>query len=1249
MGRALRVRVSALALALAGCAAPPVAPVAPPPVGALEASFSRAVAREQAEPTDVEPYLEAIAQATAHPEDPVALAVTLGALHALAPGLGPRVERAEDPLAFRTREGFQRVAIRLKELWDGLEGARPSTATFQRLLLARALHELALFTGEARGASVWGRRRACASSAAIVGPTDANALLALDEPSAVATTGPMPSSFASSSTFGGPTFERLAADRCKLEPSSANRNAGLRELVVDVDVPSAQRVALVLTTPVAAVVEAGGARVLERRADDGPGATIHFATVEATRGVLRVVVRLADRGDLGAVELAIAGRDGLPLATRAPDAGAIADARASRPTIALLGHAQGERDAALVTDASALIAVGDVREAEHRLEASVLETREGRAPALLLAFVRAMDLAGDMTEAKRQERTAAAIAAARAIAPDAWEVRVVRGELARRRRGAGQGTIEALDALGVPTADASLEELDPMRLAAVVALAQQGGMADVVERAYNALAAKVPGSPMLARVDAEVHPRVGRDRVRALCEGGLSRATERCAVAKSDVGDRRGALAEIARLRELRGAPAAEAELEQRLRVLLGDDAGALAAYRATPPARRSLLGILPVRLRQPDAATALARTREEAIGTNDGPFALARLPALQGRPSADALRFDAEARALVAADKQAPAMPGAATAVLRHVEHYGVDASGLVHALVHDVRRVSGTSDVEAGIFVEQPMIDASGSLELLRQRIHKRDGRVLEPESTPDALQAGTSLSQLEQGDYVEHLYEGWFAPSASGELLLDTADLLPERASVVDAEIAIRWPEGKALSLWSHPLLGEPAREPAGGATVLRWRLRNQAPRRIDTGVPYLERGVRVSLGTTTWAKVGRSVGDNLRGLDDDDPLVRRFAAEIRDGLVKESPGGVFDEATLVGRVVERVGQAVKVSSGGGELSDYAGSSGRTSVRTILEEGVGSRSVVVLRVLRALDIEAEIAVAETEPFATSPLVPPHPGRFRKPLVVAHLEVGDTWIDADVDGPPLPPGRTSPELRGRSAMLGDGQIVAIPEVADAAMDDADLALELDARGDARGTLKLTLRGREAQSLSEALFYLVGDERTQMLRGVVQGWIPWATVDEVSLSSRDGAWEVFLDAKITIAGFGSPESKDGATWALPGFSPAKRSTLRERYAAQAGRKGALTIDRPIQYRVRRSIQLPPGASVARVASPVIVARAGLVARRVAVIKGDRIDESFELTLPTGTVSAADYEAFLAELATVDAGFLAATRVRVKP
>jgi hypothetical protein len=241
------------------------------------------------------------------------------------------------------------------------------------------------------------------------------------------------------------------------------------------------------------------------------------------------------------------------------------------------------------------------------------------------------------------------------------------------------------------------------------------------------------------------------------------------------------------------------------------------------------------------------------------------------------------------------------------------------------------------------------------------------------------------------------------------------------------------------------------------------------------------------------------------------------------------------------------------------------------------------------------------------------------------------------------------SPELRGRSAILGTGTVLPVPIPESDPVDEATIDLVLDDQGTAKGKVSLTLRGQEAQYLAEAFFYVVGDDRREMLRSTIQGWLPWASVDDVDLVSKEGAWEIALAAQVTIPGFGSAEGKEGKTWALPGFEPAKRGTLAQRYASRLARQSALTIDAPIQYRVKRTIKLPAGASVLNLAPEIEKKGKYLGARRKLAAQGDTITEEFTMTLPTGTVGADQYRAFLDDVQAVDSGFLAAIRVRVKP
>ena len=1243
LGASVALVIAALA---SGCTPPgPKVPGGAVDQGAAKA-YLEAFHSEMTSPEAPDGYLEAIDFAVKHPHDTASLAVVLASVDALLESSGGA--RGVSPIAYRSRENFQKIALKLRQAWDELDGEDAENAPFMRVALARGLHGMAIFTGEAKGANVWFERRACVPAATVIGPLDTTPLTALEGAAKTPGTGPFPATYTGPNLFNPALVAEVPARGCALDVGGASDKPGLREVVLHVENPKAQRLSVLLTASTTTLVEIGGIKVTERRFDAGWSQLLAMGHAQVEEGTARVVLRLADQGN-SYVELSIVGEDGLPVKVSAPKANAEAKAKASAPVEVQLARSSGA-EADLVTRAAALLTAGDPRRAEHLLEKALLAKREGHDAAFHLLWIRAMERAGDMTDWKRIELTRASAEELKKLAPGTWESKAIAVDLAQRRKGQSDGTFESLAELGVTKPDADLSKLGLMELALVLDLARQAGMQDLSERAYAAIAQRAPGSPMLAILDTQMHPRSGREWLKVACEGGLSRGDTACAEAKAAVGDRKGALEELARLRVLTSSPRSLLRNEFELRQAMGDDKGALAVFESMLPWERQTQTVLPLLARMPKKEEGKARALRELLKDRSRPYTMAQLGLAFGEPSADAKAFEEEGKKLVEKDKKQLSLPGAATAVLKHVEHYGMDQDGFMTVVIYDLRRVSGTTDVERAMSVEQPMIDGSGMIRPLRRRVHKQDGRILEAEAA--SFMGGGDLSQLEKGDYVEHFMVGYYIPNALGEITVDTPDLLPERTSIADAEVVLRLPESFKATYWAHSALGKPTETTKDGYKFTTYRLKNQAPRRIEDGLPWLERGARISFGTQTWEKVGRAVGENIRGLEDSDPFIVRFAEEA--GKPKDADKG-DDQAALVARVVDHVGKTIKIASGGAELSDFssfsggAGAGGGQSIRSMVEEGVGSRTWVLYRTLRELGVKVDLAVAETEPFSAAPNFPAHPGRFRKPLVVARLDKGDVWIDADVEGPPLPPGRVSPELRGRSAILSAGAIVPVPVSNDDPVDEVNIELVLGASGTAKGNVSIQLRGRTAQSLSESFNYVVGEDRVNMLRGVVQSWLPWASVDEVKLVSKEGAWEVGLTAQVTIPGFGSIEGKEGKTWIIPGYDPGKSGTLAGMYASKVARESALNIDYPIQYRVKRKTKLPANAKVERLAPAVDQKSPFLSANRSIKVEGDTLVEEFVMNLPTGTVTAESYRAFLDTVQTTDSGFLAGVRVRVKP
>ena len=226
--------------------------------------------------------------------------------------------------------------------------------------------------------------------------------------------------------------------------------------------------------------------------------------------------------------------------------------------------------------------------------------------------------------------------------------------------------------------------------------------------------------------------------------------------------------------------------------------------------------------------------------------------------------------------------------------------------------------------------------------------------------------------------------------------------------------------------------------------------------------------------------------------------------------------------------------------------------------------------------------------------------------PLAVAHVPdaakpgtTEDIWIDADVPGPPLPAGRISPELRGRSALYGDGHIAPLPATNTRATqrDEIDVRLVVDEQGNAKGVLTVLLRGRSAQDIAEALVRLVGNERQRALRGIALAWVPFATVEKVELSSTEGSWQVAIRAELTRAGVRAGRGNEArlTLWVLPGdrsgplrLPASVSSTTLSVDVREPGRARERARDQPRDAVPRAPARRATGqGAIARLAGPV--------------------------------------------------------------
>ncbi len=1198
-------------------------------------------------------YLEIVREAAPADGDRWQVPALEAALDALAlramPSLGDAARDAA--LVNRTREGAG-IAAQLALASNDARGP------FARGLIARALAEMAERRGDASDAQKQREASGCVPEALVVGPTTWAAVTGVDEP------GPfdradarVQDAYAIGGAFGTPVHPVVArALGCAIALSQESSRPGVRDVVVDVDVPRAQSIGLILRAHGAASLRAGGTLVAKRPFELGDGEAARIVRVAATAGTLRLVARVGTAKEDDAVELDVFGEDGAPLRAHAPAASSVSTARA---TLAIANVTAAKGDDELLLEAVHALASGSPHEAEQMLWGA--GNRPDARPDLALVYGRAVESARDLSPATRAERARTAYERVLEAWPGSWEAIVAHAVLAGVRRGraeAGIETLRDLDTLRPKIQGASPSAYPSPWLDAFEAMTAGGER--LFDRAQGAIERARPalsGTTLFANAEDAVSPRVGAERVSFACD--LARPTAHdtlaCLDALRAAGNRAGEAGELARLRALRGAPGLFLALELRDAAVAGDDATAARAFAAMSTAERTMTALAMLREKPAGAGEPRAGLLSLATTARDAPSAIAPLlRALGDDPTGD---LDAVAERLAAEDREEPILPNSATVVLAHTERYEVTKDGLLHWLLFDVRRVSGTTDVEENAQAASPAIWGRAAMRAMRRRILKKDGRILEPDRTPHASQEHADLSQLEQGDAVEAIYEGWSLPGDTGDLGIDTPDLMPERTSVHDATIELRLPRALPGSLWSHELLGKSTEGVDGDARVVTWHLRDHLARRVESGVPKMDRNVGISFSTAQWGEVARALRESIAALDEHDPEIGAWA---RDAA---GPEPVKTPRSTVNAIVIAAGKALREADAG-TLSDYGGGIApmqSQTARTFLGSHDGSRSWLVLRSLRELGVPCDVVVAENDPFSADPAFPPHFGRFLHPLVVAHLpavdggKAEDVWIDADISGPPLPAGRVSPELRGRLALHADGAIAPLPSFGGGdERDEVDVRLALDARGDARGTFAVVLRGRDAQELAEALFRIVGAERQRALRDVVLAWLPWANVDDVQLASTEGSWQVGLRADVSVSGYAQLEGSK--TWLLPGLDTlhwawprAHVSSLAATFAARAGRESALAVAAAVQYHVHRRIDLPKGASVARMPGPLVVKSPLIDASRKLAVAGEgnasAVEDDFVLEIATGTVPRSEYDAFVGAAHAADDGFLATTRV----
>lgn len=1146
-------------------------------------------------------------------------------------------------LVHRVPNGQDRVIAALDATLDSPAANDPYLHSY----VAEARVRLASAKGDAAGVEKFRKAAGCATEATVVGPFAGNVLSPLFENGPV-DGGTIAASYPKTAPLAiAPGVFKSTGRGCDLDTTGTAKAEGLRYLVVDVDVPSAQTISIGVDSQLPARVFANGKQVLALPYGELVKRTVRFgqAKVDAA-GSVRLVVKLGAWTN-DSVSVFAFGADGAPLATHAAAVG-------SGPTTPVTAVAEVPIGALAsveerVTWSLGKIATGDVRLAESPV-AEVMKANSGGKvpPAAALVLARTLSDAHDIPVHRRLERQRAAYDAVLASWPSAWEAIVGHAQIVALQRRGGAGEVEAI-AYARTTRDKE-KGVDPMVDAYLALVGEQiyGVREDSLARVLPAL----KGTWLAHRLERATAQETDEAAVKRDCAPtrfDLGRFD--CANARFVIGDYKGVLDEIERLRKLTHETKLGVDWQTTATLKLSGPAAAKAIYDGADPGDRTMRSAIPL---VPAGDAGLAWLRDQ-IRMLEGD-ARSYLDVLEKRRSEGdasggknpANEYDEKTKTLVAEDRKKPYKPEVGTLIVAREEHYDLQKDGFLHAVVWDVRRVSGTQDVESNAVAGVAGTSGGiGWMARVQHRIFKADGTIVEPDRIA-AAQAGAELSQIEPGDYVELVSEGWFLPRADGTLDLDTSDLLPSRTAVENAKIELTVAPGVPVEVWTHPELGKPQ---VNGDTRT-WALKDHDVRRLEKGQAAIDAQVSLRLGTWGWERLGREALESVLA---DNERLPEVSAWVHEAVGKDTAPTLdllvrLEKAAK--KALPRVGFLPLGLGGIGSAQNY-------TARTVLLDAQGSRVELVHRALDEIGVKNEIVWAETMPYSSDPKMVARPWRFSSPphaLLVAWVATQPgsapepVWVDLDVDGSPPPPGRTSPELRGRFAITTKGEIVPVPPNPEQEPDLATLDVTVDDTGRGKGTFALMLRGRDAQDLSAILEEEAGDDREDALRAYVLAWVPESDVLEVKASAE--TWQVLVTAKVELPSLLVP---DGNRFAIHGTPPlhlgASATTLGGTYAGQAKRTTALTIKNAIQYQIHRVIRLPKGTSITTPLPAVDVKdkTTGLEASRKVKVDAETVMDDFGFSLPTGVVPATAFDAFTGVAKQVDDGFASVVRVQPPP
>lgn len=963
-----------------------------------------------------------------------------------------------------------------------------------------------------------------------------------------------------------------------------------------------------------------GVPLAERRTWIGGEPAQVFVRVALTPGVHQLVVKVGRESGAPMVLAGLSRSDGRParLLARPRPPGPLLPARpgpfpASAWAPAGLAGAleEGGRAAALYLAAGD--AANDV-EAAKVLAEEGLAAAPGAAPLLALrGRLHAAD--GSLDEQARRSRAEGALRRALAADPGDGPARLDLARLLLAAERAGDAA-QVLSELPEPLRERWPALLVRARVAQARDQSEASGA--LAERALAA-GARCGALPLLLDLAAQRDEVARADR---LVAGGLGcpGGQERLAQHRLQRGDAAGAREVLESLARWRPTEIRLGWSLAQVRRAAGDPPGALRLLGALREAwpRDAGLARAVADLRELDGDRAGARAaREEVLRLDGADLSTRRLLALEdGHEALDDLAVDA-GPVLLAYRAASPRETGSAVLLLdaAAVEFH---AGGASTERVHQVIRL-----------LDQQAVDRYGEVtppddaQVLRLRTLKADGRVIEPE--PGDAKGSRSLASLEPGDAFELEYLRANRPPRPLPPVASAPFFLAELGERVHASsYAVAAPAGFGLTVDAHRLETPPVVVTGGGRELVRVERHDVARVQPEPHsppapelLPFLQVGVADGVEP---AQLQRA--STMAGLLRSTVELRALAARVRDRC---GPGASTEALARAAWEEARV------------RLPAAADAGLAPASVILSRGRGNRLVLVAALLEGLGVPARFALVRRFDANQEPWRFGREEALSTLLLRVDLPGGPAWLDGAARQAPF--GALLPQLRDREALV-------LPRPGEAPTRDRTPAtLPVREGRESRFVVRLApdgsagLEGIEIFSgavggaVKELLATLDETQRRQGIEMLYAGSLTGLSIGEVAL---EGLEEPEQPLTVRWRGRAPAVARvDGDGLRLEWLGPP--ALLARQYASVSSRAAPLLIDEPPGQRTRVEVVPPPGLAAVALASPRRIDSPFGRYQRREWTEGRALLWEEELEVPLARIPPADFPAFAAFAAAVDA------------